>query len=528
MTAAAARTSARLVVALVALRVMLPLVLLDPFWEFHRDELLYFAMGDHLDWRMQFPPFIALVARGGVALFGDAVWAARVPAALGGGALTAVVLLIVRRLGGGTFALWCAWVAMLSAPVFVRPSVLMQPVIFDQLWAALAVAALVLAAHEERPSWWLVVGAALGMGLLTKATAAVYGGLIFAVALAHPRLRPQLGTRWPWIAAALAIALGLPSLLGQIHHDWPFFAQLAVLERTQLTHTSALSTLAGQILMLGSGAVLVGAGLAACVRRRAPVADADESGAHVARAAAKPDLVVSAQVAALFAAALLVTILLRAGKEYYAAPGYPILLALGAVQLGTSLALRAKAVLLVGVGAVGLALLPMGIPLLGPEPMVRYAAAIGVGTTTNSGGSLALPQDFADMIGWRAEAEAMSAAYSALSTAEQASTVIAGGNYGQTGALAIYRHRFGLPYPVSSAGDFHAWGPGDRSGEVLLVAASPDALADLEALYGEVRVVSRLVDPRRVSEEQEVHIIVGRHPRRPLTSAWPAIGPEWD
>ncbi len=494
MTAAAERTSARLVVALIALRVLLPLALLDPTWEFHRDELLYFAMGDHLAWRMQFPPFIALVARSGVAFFGDAVWAARVPAALGGGALTAVVLLLVRRVGGGTFALWCAWVAMLSAPVFVRPSVLMQPVIFDQLWAAVAVAALVLAAHEERPSWWLVVGAALGMGLLTKATAAVYGGLVFAVAVAHPRLRPQLGTRWPWIAAALAIVLGLPSLLGQIHHGWPFFAQLAVLERTQLTHTSAFGTLTGQVLMLGSGVVLVGAGLAACVRRHAPVAGATESVAPAAGApAAKPFLAVPAQVAALFAAGLLATILLRSGKEYYAAPGYPILLALGAVQLGSSLARRAQTVLLVGVGAVGLALLPMGIPLLGPEPMVRYAAAIGVGTTTNSGGSLALPQDYADMIGWRAEAEAMSAAYAALSPADQAGAVIAGGNYGQTGALAIYRRRFGLPYPVSSAGDFHAWGPGDRSGEVLLVAATPDAKADLEALYGEVSVVA----PRR-------------------------------
>ncbi len=508
-----------LILALVVLRVLLPLALLDPFWEFHRDELLYFAMGDHLDWRMQFPPLIALVARGGVALFGDAVWAARVPAALGGGALTAVVLLLVRRVGGGTFALWCAWIAMLSAPVFVRPSVLMQPVIFDQLWAALAVAALVLAAHERRPTWWLVVGAALGMGLLTKATAAVYGVVILGTALAHPRLRPQLGTRWPWIAAAIAITLGLPSLLGQIHHDWPFFAQLAVLERTQLTHTSALGTLAGQLLLLGGTVMLVAAALAACVRPggRGENARADE-----------PDLTAAAQIAALFAVGLLATILLRSGKDYYAAPGYPILLALGAAWLGARQARRGRGVIVFGMSVSGLVFLPMGIPLLGPEAMVQYAAAIGVGRRTNSGGTLALPQDYADMIGWRAEAEAVSVVYAALSPEEQAGTVVAGGNYGQTGALAIYRRRFGLPYPVSSAGDFHAWGPGDRSGALLLVAASPDAKADLEALYDEVDVVARLVDSRRVSEEQAVHLFLCRRPRQSLASVWPAIGPEWD
>ena len=91
----------RFIAVLVLARILLPLVLLAPPWEFHRDELLYFAMGDHLELRMQFPPFIAAVARLSSALLGDTVWAARVPAALAGGALTLVVLLLVRRLGGG-------------------------------------------------------------------------------------------------------------------------------------------------------------------------------------------------------------------------------------------------------------------------------------------------------------------------------------------------------------------------------------------------------------------------------------------
>src|SRR5690606_32725318 len=65
------RRVALLVVALVAARALLPLLLLDPSWEYHRDELLYFAMGDHLAWRMQFPPFIAVLAKLGTLMFGD-------------------------------------------------------------------------------------------------------------------------------------------------------------------------------------------------------------------------------------------------------------------------------------------------------------------------------------------------------------------------------------------------------------------------------------------------------------------------
>ena len=512
----------RFIAALVLARILLPLVLLAPPWEFHRDELLYFAMGDHLELRMQFPPFIAAVARLSSALLGDTVWAARVPAALAGGALTLVVLLLVRRLGGGRYAALTAWLALIAAPVFVRPSVLFQPVIFDQLWTALAVSALALAARDARPQRWVWVGVALGLGLLTKASAVMYGAVILGVTVVHPRLRSQLGTRWPWIAAALALFLGSPSVLGQVRHGWPFLAQLRVLEAGQLQHTSALGTVGGQLLLLGAASVLALAALGAAAR--SAVSGRDEGSAELQT----EGLGVAAQVAALFAVGLLATVLWRGGKDYYAAPGHPVLLAIGAVWLTERLGRVGRAGLLLGLGAGAIVLLPLGIPLLRPEAMVRYSAWIGAGTRTNQGGTLALPQDYADMLGWHRQAEAVAEVYRGLTPGDQLVTTIAGGNYGQTGALAMYRHRYHLPYPVSSAGDFHAWGPGERRGDVLIVAASPDALPDLERLYAEVEVVRRLTDERRVSEEQEVHIFLCRRPRAPIAEVWPSIGPEWD
>lgn len=492
------------VVALVAARALLPLLLLDPSWEYHRDELLYFAMGDHLAWRMQFPPFIAMLAKVSGAIFGDSVWAARVPAALGGAALTGTVLWLARRLGAGIPALVVAWLGLALAPVFLRSSLLFQPVVFDQVWATLAVAAVVLAAVEGAPRWWLLVGAALGFGLLTKMSSLLYGAAIFGVSVMHPQLRRQLATPWPWMAAALAALLALPTLLGQVHHEWPFLQQLDALRDGQFAHTSPLGTLAEQPLLLAPAALLV-----------------------VAAAFGRDRLRGAAVVAGGFAVGLLTLVLWQGGKAYYAAPAYPVLIGLGAMVVERARRRWVLPAVVMAMLAAGLPLVPMGVPMLAPEPMAAYAARLGLGTTSNRGERLALPQDYADMLGWRAKAEAVAEAYRALGAADQAEVVIVGANYGQAGALARYARRLGYPYPVSTAGDFHAWGPGDREGTVLLMLAEPEARAELAALFGRVDEVGRVQDARAVPEEQDVRIFLAREPRIPLREVWPRVGPNW-
>lgn len=495
---------AAIVVTLIAARALLPLVLLDPSWEYHRDELLYFAMGDHVAWRMQFPPLIAVLAKLSTLVFGDSVWAARVPAALGGAAITATVLWLLHRLGAGLRAMLLAWLGLALAPVFLRSSLLFQPVVFDQLWATLAVAALMLAAVEDRPRWWLLVGAALGFGLLTKMSSLMYGAAVLAIALLHPRLRRQLATPWPWAAAAIALLLGLPTLLGQMHYAWPFLQQLDALKAGQFAHTSFVGTLLEQPLLLTPAALLVASSVFAGHRLRPAVV-----------------------VAGGFATGLLALVLWQGGKAYYAAPAYPLLIGLGAMVVEESRRRWAVPAVAAAVIAIGAPLVPMGVPMLEPAAMAAYAARLGVGTTTNRGVELALPQDYADMLGWRAKAEAVARAYEALGEVERSKVVIVGANYGQAGALARYSPRFGYPYPISAAGDFHAWGPGDRSGEVLLMLAEPDARADLERLYGRVDEVAALTDPRTVPEERDVRIFVAREPCASLAEVWPSVGPNW-
>jgi Dolichyl-phosphate-mannose-protein mannosyltransferase len=480
-----------------------------PGYGFHRDELLYLAMGDHLEpLRMAFPPLMAVLAQVARALPLDLLAAIRLPSALAGATLPILTALICRALGGGRRAQGFAALAVLVAPLFLRTGTLFQPVVFEQVWwtvAGLALAKL-LAGGDRR--WWLVAGAALGVSALTKFSVAFLAvGILIAIPLSP--MRRDLRTRWPWIAVALAAVLALPSLTGQMAWGWPFLAQARALQANQLGHFDRLGFAIGQFLLLGPAAPLWLVGLIGLLI--APVLRPFRS-------------------LGVLALAIFLLLLLAGGKDYYFGPVHPLLIGAAAALLGGWLDRRGRivaslpaAILALG----GLALLPIAIPLLPRDQLARYAARLGVtqATRTNYGGRLPLPQDFADMTGWRELAETVAAVFRTLTPAEQAAAAILGNNYGRTGAVALFGRSLGLPYPISRHGDFYLWGPGDRDGTVVVAIGGTEAQWRLH--WDEVTEAARARNPWGVDEEREVPIYVCRRPRLDLEALFRLLGPSW-
>lgn len=481
-----------------------------PGYGFHRDELLYLAMGDHLDLaRMPFPPLIAILAQAARALPLGLLTAIRLLPALAGATLPILTALICRELGGGRRAQLLAAVAVLVAPLFLRAGTLFQPVVFEQVWwcvAALALAKL-LAGRDRR--WWLVLGAAVGASTLTKLSVAFLGaGLL--VAITQSPLRQHLPSRWPWFGLALAGLIGLPTVTGQVAWGWPFLAQAHALQAVQLGHFGRLGFLAGQFLMLGPGAPLWLVGLIGLL----------------AAPALRPF-----RPLGLVALTVLLILLLAGGKDYYFGPLHTLLIAAAAATIGawlerpgrTPAFATALGFLILG----GVALLPMGVPLLPPKPMARYAAALGItpATRTNYGGTLPLPQDFADMTGWREQVDIVASVFRALPADEQGDAAILGNNYGRTGAVALFGPELGLPYPISRHGDFYYWGTGQRRGAVTIIIGG--TVEQWRRYWDEVTETARARNPWGVDEEQDVPIFVCRRPRLDLPSLFRRLGPYW-
>jgi hypothetical protein len=483
---------------------------------FQRDEFLYMAMGRHLRlWRMDFPPFIAMLSEAERFVLGDSILAIRFAPAIAAGLLVWMAGLIARELGGGKFAQFLAALAVATSPLFLRTGDLFQPVVLDQLWWTLALYALVKLGSSApsddtlstAPRWWIVLGVACGLGLLTKFSLLFFGVALVAALIIAPQRRVLL-TRWPWVAGAIAFVIGIPSIVGQVELGYPVISQMKTLQGSQLAHVSAWSFVGGQFY-LGAAALLALAGALYLVRAE-----------RMRRFRAVGWTCIGA----------FMLLLVLHGKSYYIGPIYPTLFASGGVaferwtERGTvrvATLVRALAcVVLVAYAAIGS---PLELPIFSKETTAAFAARskISGATRTNMGVALKLPQDYADMLGWPELASAVAHAYDSLPPEKRAQVVLGADNYGEAGALEYYGPRLGLPRVVSSAGSYWFFGPGEKPGTVLVSLGVTKE--DLERWYSTVTPAGRVINPWGVPEETDVPVYVAENPKTTLQAVWPSL-----
>jgi hypothetical protein len=160
--------------------------------------------------------------------------------------------------------------------------------------------------------------------------------------------------------------------------------------------------------------------------------------------------------------------------------------------------------------------------------MARYAARLGVtaATRTNVGGQLPLPQDYADMLGWREKADAVALVVGSLTAEEREHAVLFGANYGQAGLLDLYGRRLDLPPVVSLAGSFFLFGPGRRPGDVIVfLGIEPEQLVSITC--DSLEMPARVTNPWGVEEERDVPVVVCRGPSMTLQEFWRGRRPNW-
>ena len=229
------------------------------------------------------------------------------------------------------------------------------------------------------------------------------------------------------------------------------------------------------------------------------------------------------------ALAAFATLLLLHGKHYYLGPIYPVLFGIGAVLADGAWSgwrrpapsRRACVVLQVAWGAL---LWPVGLPLLAPERMESYTRRTGLApfaNGTNTGGTLRLPQDYADMLGWEDRVEAVARVYASLDPVRRTKAVIIAGNWGEAGALDLLGPRHGLPGVISPSGSYWFFGPGKKRAEVAVTIGIGEE--GLRRYYGKVTAAAHLTNTWTVREEQDLTVYVCEEPVGAIQDVWPTL-----
>jgi len=445
----------RLLYLLAAIKLIIPFFLQNSFYQPHRDEFLYLAEAHHMAWGyMEVPPLLSVFAWL-TNLFGGSMFWIKIWPALFGAFTFILVGKIILSLGGKTFALILGWLPFMLDG-YMRLYFLFQPNFLEVFfWTAIAFS-IVRFIQTEKNKWLYVFGISIGLGMMSKYSVAFYAVSI-AAGLLVTRHRKIFLNKHLYISALIAFIIFLPNLTWQYNHLYPVATHMQELQETQLKYIDPFDFIISQFMMNFPCVFIWIAGL--CF-----VLFSDKG---------KPYRVCAW-------AYLFVIILLTAlsGKDYYALGAYPVLFAFGGFYLENLTAKRFKwtryAMLTFSI-SFGIYTMPLIMPVAKPETLASYYHATGLDKT----GSFKwedlqyhpLPQDFADMIGWKEMAQKAANVYHSLPKEDQEKTLIYCRGYYSAGALNYYRKDVGLPEVYSDNASFLFWMPDKYPYKNLLLVA---------------------------------------------------------
>jgi len=420
-------------------------------FELHRDAYLYYAQSQHLAWGyIAVPPSIAVVGKIATSIFGNTVFGLRFFPAVIGAFNIIIIGLAVKELGGKKIAISLASLAFLLSPSYLHANALFQPVSFNQFYWLLSSYLILLLIKRNNPKLWIWLAIVFGLGFLNKYSI-VFFYAAFAFSLLISKYRVLYLSRYFLFALAIGFVIILPNLVWQYQHNWPVMMHMAELRETQLVHVQLSDFFISQLLMNTQAILLwVGALLVLLFYKK------------------------EAQYR-LFAFIYIFIILFIAagsGKAYYTLGIYPILFVFGAYfiekyskkYLGYAFAFLAISMFVVFYFSLSFD----GIPFTNFEKATKKEAF-----RWEDGVMHDIPQDMADMTGWKEIGETVADIYVSLGPENKNNCDIFCDHYGQAGAVMFYGKKANTPQPISFNASFIFWSPDSLSKQYMIVVSEP-------------------------------------------------------
>lgn len=418
----------------ILLKLILVFFLVNPIYELHRDEFLHLDQGAHLaPGYLSVPPVTSLFAWLIRLLGNGEIWVRLIPAFIGCGTLI-FSWLIVGELKGNSYAKFLVCVAILCSAI-QRLDLLFQPNTFDILaWTAVFYFYICYFNHEK--STYLYAAAiCLGIGFLNKYSILfLVMGLVPAIIILPQR--KVFANKHLYFSILLALLIVSPNIIWQFQNQFPVVHHMKELAERQLINVNRMDFMKTQLLFVVCDILII-------------------LGAIVAFLFYKPFRQYR-WIALTYVFTILFFLYFKA-KSYYSVGLYPVLLATGSAYMGAVLTKKWLRVALPALIVLAyLPTIPLMFPIYSPQKMVmkkEHFAPFGI-LRWEDGKDHDLPQDFADMQGWKELAGIVDSVYAAIPA--KANVFILSDNYGQAGAVNYYTKIKGLQ-AVSFNADYMNW-----------------------------------------------------------------------
>ena len=481
---------------------------------YFRDEFYFLQCGRHLAWGyVDQGPIVAVQARLGELLFGDSVFAIRILSAVAGALAVGLCGLLAAALGGRRPAQALAMFGLLVAPVYVGVDGFLSITSAEPIfWTGCVLALVLLQRGAPARLAWPAVGLCAGIGLLNKPSM-VFFLMALLLGLLCTRERWMLRTIWFPAAIVLTLALITPYLAWQAHGNWPTWVFLHNGElQGKKSILSPLAFLWAQISQMQPlNALLWIPGLVFLLRRRR-----------------NPQSLAQFRWIGLTYLFFLVLMYRLHAKDYYLAPVYPMLFAMGALaweqRFRASNRVRQNHIFAFPVFEAallftGLLILPLASPVLRPATWARYTGTLHLRPTEQEAAKTSsLPEFYADRFGWTEMATSVVGIVHSLPPAQRHDVCIVTSNYGEAASLEFLGRRLDptLPPVVSGHNNYWLWGMHGCSGNTL-IAIVHDSPQDLAKRYRSVTVVGRTGTPLSMPYEHvNIYLLAGKLTPGPL------------
>src|ERR1700712_216406 len=188
------------------------------------DEAYYWMWSKHLaGGYYDHPPAVAYVIRAGTMIAGDTELGVRLVSILLALPMSYAVYRTAAILFGGMRVAATATILLNVTLMAAVGTLIVTPDAPLLVASSFVLFFLAKVLETGRGVWWLAVGFAVGLALLSKYTALFFGPAILIWLVVVPKLRRWLLSPWPYLGGVVALAGFSPGVLWNADHHWVSF-----------------------------------------------------------------------------------------------------------------------------------------------------------------------------------------------------------------------------------------------------------------------------------------------------------------